>query len=303
MSLGPLGDRLTPRKSFETWVEEVRGQSEPWTPEQLRSAERVRVALEDVIFRERDRLRAARTELAARTEEVESFSTMASHDLREPIRAIGNYVTFLNEDNEGELSAESAEHLERIGRLVQRMYSLIEGMLTLSRLGRTRLRTEPVAVREVVDAVLLDLRDRIERRGATVRVEDLPSTTSWESGLRTIFGNLISNALKYTDTPPVVTIGVEKAASLVRKPVPIRDDDDVFFVRDEGIGIAEEHLQSVFRMFHRLHPDGTYGEGTGVGLPIVRRVVERLGGLLWVESTVGEGATFHFTLGTLEEDR
>ncbi len=295
VTVGPLGDRLTPRKSFELWVEEVEDRALPWHPADQRTAERLRVALADVVYRERERLAAIGADLETRTKDLESFSTMASHDLREPLRAISNYALFLREDNEG-LDEASVRHLDRIEKLIARMYTLIDGMLVLSRLGRARLRPVELDLNQVVAQTLSDLAERIAATKATIEVDELPSIVGWDTGLVTVFTNLVSNALKYSEGAPHVSIGATTAGQVPSRPAAVDPDDRVIFVRDRGIGIGPESIGSVFRMFHRLHPNDRYGEGSGAGLPIVRRAVERMGGEVWLESAPGEGSTFYFSL-------
>ncbi|NVB43027.1 GAF domain-containing protein [Pseudenhygromyxa sp. WMMC2535] len=295
--IGPLGDRLTPRKSFDLWVESVEGECAPWTSADLATAERLRVVLSDVVYREREKLVEIQQELVARTRDLEAFSTMASHDLRQPLRAIGNYAAFLSEDNAELLDRESVANLEHIQRLVRRMYGLIEGMLVLSRLGRVKISEAEVDSLELVREIIDDLREPIATSGATIEVaEDLPCIRCWSAGLRTALTNLITNALKYSEAPPQIWVGSIAASDAPARPAHLDGDFTVLFVRDRGIGIDPAHKRSIFRMFHRLHPDDSYGKGTGVGLPIVRRAAERMGGDVWVDSTPGEGSCFYLAL-------
>lgn len=294
-SYGPNGARLTPRKSFEAWCEDVRARSEPWTRRELRAARRLASALSDVIYRERDRVARLRRELELRNRELDIFTTMASHDLREPLRGIANYATFLREDAGPALDEQSQEHLRRVQRLVRRMYDLIEGMLTLSRVGRRPAGEARVDLGELARAVALDHRAQIEARGATVTIGALPAVLSWEVGLRMVLSNLLLNALRYSEGAPVIELGSASAAT-VDYPADVSPDAVAVFVRDRGIGIAEEHHEAIFRVFHRLHPGDRFGGGTGVGLAIVRKVIESLGGRIWLSSRPGEGSTFYFTL-------
>jgi len=294
--LGPNGIRLTPRASFEQWIEEVRERSEPWSTVHLEASEGLRTALSDVLYRERERLTALNEQLAQRNEELDGFSAMASHDLREPLRAIANYARFLREDAGEALSEADLTNLDAIDRLVRRMYALIEGLLMFSRLGRTPLELEPVDLGDLVADVLSDLDTTIQEEGAVVEVTTpLPTVTSWRLGLEEILANLIGNAIKYSNGAPRVEVGMVPPG---QRPegMPASDDMLVLFVRDHGIGIDPRHLHTVFRIFHRLWPDGRYGKSTGIGLSIVRKIVERLGGQVHVESAVGEGSTFYFSL-------
>ncbi|MEM9860302.1 MAG: ATP-binding protein [Myxococcota bacterium] len=294
--------RVSPRKSFAAWKEQVRGRSAPWTARERRAAERLNASLSDVVFREKQRVQRLRQELSLRNREVETFATMASHDLREPLRGIGNYATFLREDAAHMLDADATQHLDRIDRLVRRMYGLIEGMLALSRVGRVKaVRYGAVDLRAVVDQVLVDHAPLLEETGAQVLVSELPSVETWEVGVRTVFANLITNAIRYSDAPPRVEIGTAKAGAIEGAPADVDETARVFYVRDAGIGIADEHHEQIFRIFHRLHAGMNYGESTGAGLAIVRKVIELMGGHIWLRSALGAGSTFAFTLPLMAE--
>lgn len=289
VEVGPLGDRLTPRKSFELWTQTVAGRSNEWEAGAIDAATRLRVATGDVLYRDRSRAREAAAELERRTEAMDAFGALVSHDLREPLRAIANYARFLHEDA-AERLGEDVAHVEHIQRLTRRMTALIEGLLAHSRIGGAPIRADVVDLHDTARNVVLDFRERIEESGATIQIaEGLPRISGWELGYREILANLVGNALKYSDGPPHIEIGTT-----------LRNDERVVFVRDRGIGISEKHFESVFQVFQRLHPDGRYGEGTGTGLPIVRKLVERLGGRVWVESAPGEGSTFLFTVRDAE---
>lgn len=301
VEVGPLGSRLTPRKSFELWVQEVRDQSEHWSEIDLEAGESLRTALSDVLYRERARLLALNEELERRNEELDSFSSMASHDLRGPLRAIANYSKFLREDAGEALDPESRSHLDAIDRLVRRMYTLIEGLLVFARFGRTSLAYEVVDVGEVVREVIGEYESVIHQKGATVTVaSELPALHTWRVGIHEIVANLVGNALKYSERAPVVEIGVagpERYGDQATVPA----NATVIYVEDQGIGIDPRHHSSIFRMFQQLHPDGRYGAGSGIGLPVVRKLVERLGGTIWLRSERGEGTTFYFSLIDLRE--
>jgi light-regulated signal transduction histidine kinase (bacteriophytochrome) len=183
------------------------------------------------------------------------------------------------------LSETENSRLETVLRLTQRMDKLIEGLLKYSQVGRIDLAMQPMDLNEVVRGSLDLLRSRIEDGGAKVDVHTLPTVTCDRVRVREVFLNLILNALKFNDRRDKhVEVGWNGA------PLP------VFYVRDNGIGIAPEHREDIFRIFRRLHERDEYGGGTGAGLTIARRTVERHGGRMWVESELGQGSTFYFTL-------
>ena len=301
-AIGPGGNDpgvLRPRASFAAWVELVRGRSEPWSDVVIEAVESFRVALSDILYRERNRLSELTQELERRNAELDSFSSMASHDLREPLRGIANYARFLREDIPSGDADEIQSHLNSIDRLVRRMYTLIESLLHFARLGQGPVELEDVSLEEIVADVLEDCKLAIESRKASITVHpSLPTLRTWPLGITEVFANLLSNALKYSDHPPKVEIGVLGEAE--------KDEHlkgmEVVYVRDQGLGIHPDHHESIFRIFHRLHPDGRYGSSSGIGLPIVRKILERLGCRIWVESAPGAGSTFYFSISSATEE-
>ncbi|MGC3991168.1 MAG: ATP-binding protein [Chthoniobacteraceae bacterium] len=294
---GPNGDRLTPRKSFALWKESVQGRSRTWLACEVAAARTLRHSVLEIIVRHAEELVALNAELQRRNQELDSFAYVASHDLKEPLRGIHNYTQFLLEDYAEKLEGDGKAQLETVRRLSSRMTSLLDALLYYSRMGRATLAEEKIKL----DAVLADslelLHGRLQETGAQIRVpRPLPEITADPVRITEVFTNLISNALKYNDQPEKwVEIGWEEAVE-AGEPV-------AFYVRDNGIGIAEEHYEVVFRIFKRLHLQTEYSGGSGTGLAIVRQIVERHGGKIWVESKVGEGSSFRFTLsGALEAD-
>ncbi|MEX2219998.1 MAG: CHASE domain-containing protein [Phycisphaerales bacterium] len=235
---------------------------------------------------ERDLARHAR-ELARSNAELEDFAYVASHDLKEPLRGMANYARFVLEDSGHRLPAEDTARLESITRLSQRLYELLDSLLEYSRVGRGELALAPVDFNRVAAEVLESLRPRLEEEGVAVELRPLPTIRCDAVRAGQVLSNLVVNALKYNDKP--------------RKHVEIgavgNGRSTVLFVRDNGIGIAPRHHESIFKMFRRLHPRDRYGGGSGAGLAIVQKIVQRHGGRVWVESTPGEGSVFYFTLG------
>ena len=238
-------------------------------------------------------LEKSNEELHQSNKELDDFAYIASHDLKEPLRGIHNFSTFLLEDYADKLDEDGRSKLETLTRLTRRMEALIDSLLHFSRLGRVDLAIDQVdlntTVREVVDSLDINLKEagielRIPRRLPTVRAD--------RARVGEIFYNLIVNAMKYNDKE-------EKWIEVGFLDEPA-GHPTVFYIRDNGIGIQEKHFDSVFRIFKRLHARDKYGGGTGAGLTIVKKIVERHNGRIWVESTYGEGTTFYFTL---QEDK
>ena len=284
------GVRLSPRKSFEAWVQSVRYRSAPWDPAELQSARRLRVTLAELVYRHSERVERMNVQLRQLNAELDAFAHVASHDLKAPVRSIRNFATWILEDAGDTLPGAARAHVDQVIRLTDRMYQLVESLMRFSRSGRRELKVELVPLDQVVRDVLVEHAAGISAANAQVRMVDaLPHVRGDQTMLREIFGNLVANALKYTDRPvPHVDIGVRQ-----------RGEGTVqVFVRDDGIGIPPESLEEVFQVFRRLHPQDAYQGGSGVGLSIVHNLVSRHGGQVDVESTLGEGTTFLVTLPT-----
>ncbi|HXE80547.1 MAG TPA: ATP-binding protein [Vicinamibacterales bacterium] len=250
-------------------------------------------------LRERQR---AEQELARRNEELEQtnrelddFAYIASHDLKEPLRGIHNYSQFLLEDYANRLDEEGREKLGTLVRLSRRMEALIDSLLHYSRLGRGDLALTDVDVNELLAEVLELHAVTLREKDIDVRVpRPLPTVRADRDRLGEVLANLITNAVKYNDkSERWIEIGTVE---------PAEDDSVTFYVRDNGIGIQERHLDAVFRIFKRLHSRDEFGGGTGAGLTIVRKIVDRHQGRVWIESSPGVGTTVFFSLpcGTAE---
>jgi signal transduction histidine kinase len=254
-----------------------------------------RVAERTAELQERaEALQRLNTELQRRNQELDAFTYIASHDLKEPLRGISNYAQFLIEDYRETLDAEGCQQLVTIQRLIQRMEDLLNSLLRYSRVERAELSQSDLDLTQVVQEALDQLQARLQGEHVQVRLpRSLPSARGDRAQLTEVFTNLLSNALKYNDkTEKWAEVGARNFTD---------SGPPVFYVRDNGIGISPEHCEKVFEIFRRLHPRDTYGGGTGAGLTIVKKIIERHGGRIWVESVPGEGSTFYFTLGEIKE--
>jgi PAS domain S-box-containing protein len=218
---------------------------------------------------------------------LEQFAYVASHDLREPLRMISSYIALLARRYGASLDSDGREFLEFARDGAQRMDRMVLDLLEYSRVGRIGAPLAPVALTEVVGTAIGNLRLTIEDNAADIAVpDDLPTLNGSRDELVRLFQNLVGNALKYrhSERAPRIALGVEAGAG-----------EWVFSVADNGIGIGAQYFDRIFDIFQRLHTRDQY-DGTGIGLAICRKIVEHHGGRIWVESTLGEGATFLFTL-------
>jgi two-component system, chemotaxis family, sensor kinase Cph1 len=295
--------RMSPRKSFRLWQETVQGRSLPWKPWEIEAVLELRSAIVGIVLRQADELAKINLELERSNSELDSFAYIASHDLKEPLRGIHNYSSFLIEDYGHVLNEEGVSKLQTMVRLTQRMEDLINSLLHFSRLGRVELALQRIDLNQLVQNVLDVLSISMENKNVEMRIpRSLPAVKCDRVQISEVFTNLISNAIRYNDHDQKwVEIGyLDKVES---QQIYIFDENEevfeptvTFYVRDNGIGIPERHLDTIFRIFKRLHGPKKYGGGTGAGLTIAKKIVERHGGKLWVESTQGKGSTFYFTL-------
>ncbi|SEQ92513.1 PAS domain S-box protein [Natrinema salaciae] len=238
------------------------------------------VVVQDVTER-----REYQRKLEASNERLEQFAYAASHDLQEPLRMVTSYLQLLEQRYGDAFDEDGEEFLAYAVDGAERMREMIDGLLEYSRIETRGDPFEPVDLDAVLEDVLADLRLRIEETDADITTAELPRVAGDPSQLRQVLQNLLSNAITYSgDDPPRIRVGAER-----------RNGEWVLSVTDEGIGIDPEDQDRVFTVFDRLHSREEYA-GTGIGLALCERIVERHGGEIWVDSEPGEGATFSFTL-------
>ncbi len=292
------GVRLSPRTSFAVWKESVMMTSLPWRACEIAAARDLRRAIIDLVMAKVEELARLNEELTRSNIELDSFAYVASHDLKEPLRGLHNYAHFLIEDYGDLLDDAGKDKLATLVRLTQRMESLIDSLLHYSRVGRAELTWVEVDLNAVLVDVVNLLEPRLRESSAEIRIaRPLPRVRADQTRVREVFSNLITNAIKYNDT-------LQKWVEISYTPVTSAEGtmSYVFSVRDNGIGVPEEHQETIFRIFKRLHGRDEYGGGVGAGLTITKKIVERHGGAIWLTSQPGGGTTFWFTLDRVDAD-
>jgi len=253
---------------------------------------RTNVQLEDEVQERRraeELLRETVSDLERSNADLEQFAYVASHDLQEPLRAVGGCVQVLQRRYQGQLDERADVLVQHAVEGAQRMQNLINDLLAYSRLGTRTREFQTVNLDSVLDAALRSLRVAIAESSAEIIREPLPTINGDPAQLEQVFLNLISNAVKFHgETPPEVTIRCGEG-------VGARNGSWVISVSDNGTGIDPQYFDRIFIMFQRLHTRNEY-PGTGIGLAVCKKVIERHGGRIWVEAKPGEGSSFYFTL-------
>jgi PAS domain S-box-containing protein len=240
---------------------------------------------EEALREANERLREQADELTAINKDLEQFAYIASHDLQEPLRAVGGFVTLLQQRYRGKLDEKADCYINSAVEGASRMQALINGLLEYSRVGTRGNVPAPAQAADALKEALESLQTLIQESGAVITADPLPKVRADAIQLTHLFQNLIANAIKFrSERPPEIQIGSRR-----------QDGSWLFWVRDNGIGIEPQYNERVFLIFQRLHPRTKY-PGTGIGLAICKRIVERHGGSIWVQSQPGQGSTFYFTL-------
>jgi light-regulated signal transduction histidine kinase (bacteriophytochrome) len=224
-------------------------------------------------------------ELWRSNRELEQFAYVSSHDLKEPLRKIASYTQLLEQRFSERLDVEGKRYLSHVLNGVDRMQSLIHDLLVYSRTGKEEMRFEPVDMKRIVQQAVGDLETSMQENGAEVTMDDLPVIEAQPAQMHQLFQNLISNAIKFHGAvSPRVHVSARKEG-----------EEWIFRIKDNGIGIDPKYQEQIFKIFQRLHSRNEY-PGTGIGLAICKKIVERHGGRIWVESTPGDGSSFLFSV-------
>ena len=277
--------RLHPRRSFESWKEQVRHRSTPWREAELLSAADFRVAVVNFVLQRAEERAQLSEELQRSNKELEAFSYSISHDLRAPFRHIAGYAQLLAEE-EPDLKPLSHHYLDGISRAALSAGQLVDDLLHFSQLGRASLKTFRIDMGKVMEEVRHSLDTTEAGRAIQWRVGDLPSCWGDPSLVRQALFNLVENAVKYTRGRDPSRISVEGREV---------GDAVVYTVADNGIGFDMAYSGKLFQVFQRLHRPEDF-EGTGIGLALTKRIIDRHGGSVQAKGAVGQGATFSFSL-------
>jgi len=217
--------------------------------------------------------------------EMEQFAFIASHDLQEPLRTISNYVSLLQNQYKGKLDKDADRYLASISGATFRMQSLIRDLLEYSKIGND---TNKIVIdcNVLLNDVLNDMNESIKESQAEIHSEQLPVINGYNSAIKSLFQNLVSNAVKFKkkDVLPIIHISAE-----------IKHNEWFFTIKDNGIGIDKKYHDKIFVIFQRLHSKSEYA-GTGIGLAHVKKIIELHGGKIWFESELGKETTFYFTI-------
>jgi light-regulated signal transduction histidine kinase (bacteriophytochrome) len=231
-------------------------------------------------------------ELGRSNRELEQFAFVAAHDLQEPLRMVAAYTRLLAEKYRGRLDADADRYIAHASEGAQRLQTLIQDLLSYSRVGRSETACKEVDSNFALADATKNLSHSISETGAVIDAAPLPTVAADRPRLTQVFQNLVGNAIKFRgEQAPRISIGAART----------EDNCWQFSVRDNGIGIGQEHAEAVFAVFHRLHTRAEY-PGNGIGLAICKRIVEGLGGRIWLESRPGEGTTCKFTLPAVDSD-
>ncbi len=277
--------RLCPRKSFELWKQTVRLTSLPWQSVEIKAALELRKAIVNIVLRQAEELALLAADLERSNAELKKFAYVASHDLQEPLNQVANYVQLLEMRYQNALDEDANEFIGYVVGGVSLMQSLIDDVLAYSKVDMQNIEFSPISAEAALEKALNNLRRRIEETGATITHDELPTVMADSTQLMQLFQNLIGNAIKFRcEKPPEIHIGVSRS-----------EDEWLFSVRDNGIGIEPRFSDRIFVIFQRLHTRDEY-PGTGMGLAICKKIALGHRGQIWVESQIGEGATFNFTI-------
>lgn len=285
--------KLCPRKSFELWKETVRLKSLPWKPVEIKATLELRKAIVNIVLRQAEELALLAQDLERSNAELKKFAYVASHDLQEPLNQVANYVQLLEMRYHDQLDEDATEFIDFAVGGVSLMQTLIDDVLAYSKVDLQGIEWELTEVETALNRALGNLQGRINETEAVITIDAMPTIVADGTQLMQLFQNLIGNAIKFrrADVAPQIHVGVQR-----------QEEAWLFSVRDNGIGIDPQFADRIFVIFQRLHTRDEY-PGSGMGLAICKKIVECHRGQIWVESELGKGATFYFTIPVGGRDR
>jgi len=248
--------------------------------------------LEQIVAKRTQTLRESNQELERSNNDLEQFAFAASHDLQEPLRIVGTFARLLSKRYKDKLDERAFDYINFIDDGVDRMSKLITSLLTYSRVGRKEMEVQKSCVKDIVESKMKDLYQLIRERNVSLEIYDMPEIWCEPNQIGIVFYNLINNGIKFnTKEHPIIRIRAEESDQ----------DTWIFSVSDNGIGIDEKYQSKIFEVFRRLHTREEY-EGTGIGLSLCQKIINRHGGKIWVESKVDEGTTFYFSIKSQKKE-
>ena len=276
--------QMSPRNSFEVWSQTVSGISASWTAEEIKSAVRLKEEITYATNLKAGALRLLNEKLRLAYQELDTFSFTISHDLKNPITAIKSYAQLLAMDETIGMSGHQL--LLRIAERADKMNFMINEVLSYSRIGRLAVQYKKINIKTLISDVIKDLDQVHDTTNLKITVGNTPDLHGDPVMLLQLFSNLISNAVKYSQHANPATVHIEGY---------INETDICYSIKDNGIGVAAKNLSIIFELFTRMDNVKKI-EGSGVGLAIVKRIVEKHSGKIWAESELGKGSTFFVSL-------
>ena len=274
--------RISPRKSFEKWTDQVRNTSAPWENAEISSALNLKDKIQSLLELKSNEVRRLNTKLNEAYEELDSFTYTISHDLKTPLNTIKGYLEIYMEDEE----AEENPMLNKVIKNADLMQKMLSTVLTYAKMGRDEFTPQRVVLKSIFERILSQIKQNRDYDSIKLNIADDLTVSGNETLLYQVFLNLIDNAIKYADAKR--PLEVEITSQTV-------DDQIILTVRDNGIGIAPQHFMKIFDLFKRVSNNQEV-EGSGVGLAIVKRLVSKQEGKVWIESVLGKGSAFHVQL-------
>lgn len=287
------GLKLSPRQSFSLWQETVRLKSLPWKTVEIKAALELRKAVVNIVLKQAEELALLAQDLGRSNAELKKFAYVASHDLQEPLNQVANFVQLLEMRYGNRLDEDAHEFISFAVEGVSQMQTLIDDVLLYSKVDIQGIDCILTDLEEPLHQAISILQSRIRESGAEVTYDPMPTLVADGTQLMQLFQNLIANAIKFKrpEVPPCIHIGVER-----------QEENWLFSVRDNGIGIDTRFGERIFVIFQRLHTREEY-PGSGMGLAICKKIIDCHRGRIWVESDGNSGSTFYFTLPVGGRDR